>query len=161
MNESRRRPEESWAPLYSGPVEALPAEALAAAERILRLLPQLERLTLMTTDGPVSLERRPSGAAWRAADEAALELLACTPAITGIVANAFDARDGVRRACPEDPFLTRDGGRTAAIRASVRLGEITTEEAERQQRELLAGRDTEDPLEELWDASPVGSDRAV
>lgn len=147
-----RLPTEDWTPLFSGPVDSVPAEALDAAARILRLLPDLERLTIGTPDGPIIAERSPSAAAWQAADRVAMALLASSPAVTGITAHAFDARDGVRLATPADPFLTRDGGRTAALRASVDLGEISVEEAERRHAELLAGEDPDDPLEVLWDA---------
>ncbi|QHC60256.1 hypothetical protein [Rathayibacter sp. VKM Ac-2760] len=147
-----RLPTGDWAPVFSGPVDAVPREALDDAARILRLLPGIERLSIGTPDGPIIAERGASSAAWQAADRVAMALLASSPAVTGITAHAFDARDGVRYATPADPFLTRDGGRIAALRASEQLGEISAEEAERRHAELLAGADAEDPLEALWDA---------
>lgn len=144
----RDLPVEEWTPLYSGPVDSVGPEALEAASRILHLLPELEQLTIATPDGAVVVERRSSAAAWRAADRVAMALLAASPDVTGIVAHPFDRDAGVRVATPADPFLTRDGGRAAAIGASLRLGEISEAEAERRQRDLLDG---EDPLESLWD----------
>ena len=150
-----RLPIEDWTPLFSGPVDSVPAEALDAAARILRLLPDIERLTIGTPDGPIIAERGSSASAWQAADRVAMALLASSPAVTGITASAFDARDGVRHATPADPFLTRGGGRAAALRASIDLGEISADEAERRHAELLAGEDADDPLEILWDAGPA------
>lgn len=151
-------PVEDWTPLYSGPVEAVTAEALEAAVRILRLLPEIEHLTISTPDGPVGVERRSSAAAWRAADRVAMALLAASPEVSGVVARPFDVRDGLRRATPADPFLTRDGGRLAAIRASEHFGEIPPAEAERLYRERLDGDDAEDPLETLWEAPRASDD---
>jgi len=150
-----RLPIEEWTPLFSGPVDSVPAEALDAAARILRLLPDIERLTIGTPDGPIIAERGSSAAAWQAADRVAMALLASSPGVTGVTASAFDARDGVRHATPADPFLTRGGGRAAALRASIDLGEISADEAERRHAELLAGEDADDPLEALWDAGPA------
>lgn len=147
----RHLPVEEWTPLYSGPVGEVAPEALDAAVRILRLLPEIEHLTISTPAGPVGVERRSSAAAWRAADRVAMALLAASPEVSAIVARPFDERDGVRRATPADPFLTRDGGRLAAIRASEHFGEITPAEAERLYRERLDGADADDPLESLWD----------
>ncbi|SMH50328.1 hypothetical protein SAMN06295885_3509 [Rathayibacter oskolensis] len=147
----RDLPEEEWLPVYTGSVESVPREALEAAVRILRLLPQIERLTITTPEGPVGVERRSSATAWRAADRVAMALLASSPEVTGIVAHPFDPRDGFRLATPSDPFLTRDGGAPAAIRASEHLGEITAAEAERRQNLRTVGVDAEDPLETLWD----------
>ena len=154
MSSSRRGlPVDEWVPLFTGPAESLPRETLDDAVRILRLLPEIERLTLSTLDGPVGVERRSSAAAWRAADGAALALLASAPEVIGVVAQPFDERDGMRRATPDDPFLTRGGARLAAIRASERLGEIPAAEAELQYRAHLAGVDHDDPLESLWDGA--------
>jgi hypothetical protein len=156
MDEWRRHPPtDEWSPRYSGSVDSVPPETLDAAVRILHLLPEIEQLTIETTAGPVSVERRSSAAAWRAADRVALALLASSPDVTAIAAQSFDVRDGVRRATPADPFLTRDGGRAAALRASEDLGEIPPAEAERRHRENLEGLDIEDPLETLWDAPPL------
>jgi len=157
MDEWRRHlpTDDDWSPRYSGSVESVPPETLDAAVRILHLLPEVEQLTLETAEGPVSVERRSSAAAWRAADSVALALLASSGTVTGISARSFDRRDGVRRATPADPFLTRDGGRAAAIRASEERGEISAAEAERRHREHLDGVDREDPLETLWDGPPL------
>lgn len=148
----RHLPVEEWTPLCTGPVEAVSAEALDAAVRILRLLPEIEQLTISTPAGPVGVERRSSAAAWRAADRVAMALLASSPEVTQVVAHPFDTGDGLRRATPADPFLTRDGGSLAAIRASEQFGEIPPAEAERLYRERLDGGDVDDPLETLWDA---------
>lgn len=143
--------DDDWSPRFSGSVHSVPSETLDAAVRILHLLPEVEQLTIETTEGPVSIERRSTAAAWRAADSVALALLASSDTITALSARPFDSRDGVRRATPADPFLTRDGARVAAIRASEERGEISAAEAERRHQEHLDGVDREDPLETVWD----------
>ncbi|MWV47906.1 hypothetical protein GRS96_01295 [Rathayibacter sp. VKM Ac-2803] len=133
-------------------------ETLEAAVRILRLLPEIERLTVSTPHGSIGVERRSSVTAWRAADRVTMALLASSPDVTGVVAHPFDPRDGFRFATPSDPFLTRDGGASAAIRASEHLGEITAAEAARRRGVHLVGDDTEDPLQTIWDSDAPHSD---
>jgi hypothetical protein len=149
-------PEEEWLPRLSGAVKSLEPEVLDAAVRILRLLPQIERLTIQTLRGPVTVDRQPSASAWRAADRVVMALLASDATITSVTAQMSDSADGSRTATPSDPFMTRDGARAAVIRASRTQGEISAAEATRREQRRLGGGDDIDPLEILWSRPPSG-----
>jgi hypothetical protein len=144
----------------SDSVEALEPEAMEAAVRILRLLTQIELLSIDTSAGNVVVDRQRSASAWRAANRVVMAVLASDASITSVTAHMSDSADGSRIATPNDPFVARDGARAAVIRAAGNQGEISAGEATRREQRRLEGGDNIDPLDIIWSTPLHDSQRS-